>query len=204
MASVAAKFGFRDWRTIYGDAENAELRAARPDPNILLPGDTVVVPDKQPRDEAAETGRRHTFFTTTSSTSLRIQVDYGRPFVYELTVDGAVLQTATSPGDTLIVQAIAADAARGSLTVWPVEQPERTPENGFTFPLDLGFLDPIAAISGVQGRLRNLGFYFDPIDGTLGLPTVMAIESFERSLGAPPTGILTDALRAALVAAHRS
>jgi hypothetical protein len=59
-SSIAKRFGFRIWRTIYDDPSNATLRRKRPDPNVLAPGDVVMIPDREPRQEPGATGARHT------------------------------------------------------------------------------------------------------------------------------------------------
>ena len=203
LASIAANFGFRRWRTVYDDAANADLRSLRPDPNVLFPGDIVMIPDREVRVEAADTGERHTYFVQASSTSLRLKIDYERDFDYELTVDGVVVKTGSADSSTPIIQAIAASAAVGSITVWARDlAAPKTPENGFTYQLELGCLDPTETVSGVQGRLTNLGFFHGPIDGLLGPKTAEAIRAFERSIPAPETGLLTSALTAALFHAH--
>ncbi|MEP7127190.1 MAG: peptidoglycan-binding protein [Byssovorax sp.] len=203
LASIAARFGFRKWRTVYDDDANADLRSLRPDPNVLSPGDIVTIPDRQVRDEAADTGKRHTYFVASSPTTLRLKIDYERDFDYELTVDGVVVKKGSADSDTPIIQAIAASAASGSITVWAKDLgAPRTPANGFTYQLELGFLDPVEKVTGVQGRLTNLGFYHGPVDGRLGPKTAEAIRAFERSIRAPETGVLTRVLTAALFTAH--
>ncbi|MGH7150411.1 MAG: hypothetical protein ACREIU_06930, partial [Planctomycetota bacterium] len=60
IASIAFERGlFPD--TVWDDPENAELRRERGDPNILAPGDVVVVPDKRPKEVPGATESRHRF-----------------------------------------------------------------------------------------------------------------------------------------------
>ncbi len=44
LAHLAHKFGF-DPQAVWQDGSNDELREARPDPNILCPGDVLYIPD---------------------------------------------------------------------------------------------------------------------------------------------------------------
>ena len=170
---------------------------------IMCMHQEVVIPDRQLRDEAADTGKRHTYFVEGSPTTLRLRIEYERDFDYELTVDGVVVKSGSADSATPIFHAIVATAAAGSITVWPADLREpRTPENGFTYQLELGFLDPIETMTGVQGRLMNLGFFHEAITGRLGPATTEAIRAFERSNGSPETGLLTPALTAALFSAH--
>lgn len=46
LISIAHQYGFCDWKTIYFDGSNSELREQRPDPMVLAPGDEVHIPDK--------------------------------------------------------------------------------------------------------------------------------------------------------------
>jgi peptidoglycan hydrolase-like protein with peptidoglycan-binding domain len=50
-------------------------------------------------------------------------------------------------------------------------------------------------ISGVQGRLRNLGYDPGEVDGVLGERTRAAIRAFESHNSLPVTGDLSQALK---------
>jgi hypothetical protein len=202
LSSIADRFGFRDYRTIYDDPANALLRQARPDPNVLSPGDRVEIPDKQARAEPAATGVRHAFFARVVPTFLRLELETARSLTYELRVDGRVVDRGVTDGKDVIVHPIEADARSAQITIWPSNMPSKTPASGSTIDLTLGALDPIDTIAGVQGRLKNLSFYHGPIDDRLNDATIEAIRAFEAFVGQPPTGQVSDALRAALVARH--
>ena len=45
LSSLAARFGFLNWKQLYDHPANAKLRQKRPNPNILAPGDEVAVPE---------------------------------------------------------------------------------------------------------------------------------------------------------------
>jgi LysM domain len=44
LSLIAKRYGLRSWQEIYNDAENAEFRRKRPNPNLIFPGDVVIVP----------------------------------------------------------------------------------------------------------------------------------------------------------------
>ena len=48
LSRIAQRFGLRSWRQIYDDPANAAFRRRRPDPNLILPGDVLVIPGGAP------------------------------------------------------------------------------------------------------------------------------------------------------------
>lgn len=48
LSKIAAAHGFSDWRDIYYHPDNAAFRAKRPDPDLIYPGDVVMIPDQSP------------------------------------------------------------------------------------------------------------------------------------------------------------
>ena len=52
--SIAAANGFL-WDILWNHGDNATLKQLRKDPNVLFPGDTIVIPDKTQRIESAAT-----------------------------------------------------------------------------------------------------------------------------------------------------
>lgn len=56
-------------------------------------------------------------------------------------------------------------------------------------PIKIGHLDPVDEISGQQGRLNNLGYYFGDIDGNDSPRFRMAVEEFQCENGLTVDGI---------------
>ncbi|WP_170303843.1 LysM peptidoglycan-binding domain-containing protein [Reyranella soli] len=48
LSSIARKHGLPSWQTIYNDPANASFRAKRPNPNLIFPGDVLVIPGVDP------------------------------------------------------------------------------------------------------------------------------------------------------------
>jgi hypothetical protein len=46
LGKIAASNGFRNFREIYDDPANAAFRAKRPNPDLIFPGDLIVIPDR--------------------------------------------------------------------------------------------------------------------------------------------------------------
>jgi hypothetical protein len=198
LSSIARRHGFADYRTIYDHPRNAALRAARPNPNVLFPGDVLFIPEKEPRIETRPTEQRHVFRTRVTSTRLRIRLtdrlDRPREGVeYTLSVDRLVIKKKTG-ADGLIDEAIPADASTARLTF---------DATGATRVFALGGLDPLDSLTGVQQRLRNLGYDCGPVDGEYGPGTRSAVRAFQRDN--PPLaadGVLGEATRSAILEKH--
>ncbi|MCA9706378.1 MAG: peptidoglycan-binding protein [Myxococcales bacterium] len=80
----------------------------------------------------------------------------------------------------------------------PADEAVGEPEPWEEHHVRLGHLDPIDALTGVQGRLANLGFYDGPIDGKESDLLELAIASFQDAHDLDPTGVLDDDTKAAL------
>jgi len=47
LSKIASKHGFNNYRDIYDHPSNAPFRAKRPNPNLIFPGDVIVIPEKE-------------------------------------------------------------------------------------------------------------------------------------------------------------
>jgi N-acetylmuramoyl-L-alanine amidase len=189
LLSIAHAHRYSDPRLIYDHARNAELRALRPDPNTLFPGDVVFLPDKVPETFLCRTEHAHTFRLRRATARLEIVLEDedGRPFAatrYKLTVGDLTVEARTG-GDGLVQHDVPADAATGEITLWPAAD---DPERRIIWSLALGHLDPITEVSGVQARLANLGFDPGPVDGAESPALEAALRQFQRTHELPVTG----------------
>ena len=196
LSSIAARFGFR-WQTLWELSENAALRRIRKDPNILLPGDKLTIPDLRKKELERPTDQRHRFVVKNLRVKcvMRFKED-GESRAgerYSLCVDGN-WQEGTLDGDGTLTAWIPPEAKSGKLILDGTEE----------IPLNFGTLDPVTEVSGVQGRLFNLGFSPGPIDGFWGPQTAAAVRDFQEARGLRRTGKIDDATKAALVEAHGS
>ena len=153
METIAEKFGFRDYRIIYDDANNQDFKTKRPNPHILYPGDSVFIPDRDPSQEPADTDKKHKFVLKKQKIKLILYIRRnGKPFAnqaYRLKVGSQTINSKTGP-DGLIQHEVPIGEPLGILTF--------TGRPSYTRKLNLGFLHPITKTSGVQMRLNNLGF----------------------------------------------
>lgn len=73
-SSLAAAAGLLDHHAVYDHGDNAALKARRPNPNMLLVGDVVQVPEVETRTVDAATTRRHRFVVESRPVKLRIKL----------------------------------------------------------------------------------------------------------------------------------
>jgi len=195
VGSIAFEHGFFP-RTVWDHPDNAELKARRKDPNVLLAGDLVQVPDLRPKEVSVAAGASHTFVRRGVPERFRLQLRRrGKPRAdlrFELRVGVKVIEGRTDAGGNLETW-IPPDAKEGELLLI---------DSGERFRLALGKLDPVEEISGVQHRLFNLGLYTGPLDGQPGGALTAAVEAFQVRCGLPETGELDATTRQKLKEAH--
>lgn len=189
LSSIARGYGLASWRTIYDDPANTGFRQAHPNPNVIFPGESLMIPDWRPHQDDRPTNRRHRYSLTTEITQLRVVVTdrWRRPVAnadWRLEI-GSLVRNGTTANDGLIQEEIPADAVEGRLEA--VIDPSTGMRTSWT--LALGALDPWRSDSGAQARLNNLGFPCGRIDGIVGRRTHAASKRFQRAYGLVPDGI---------------
>jgi hypothetical protein len=206
LSSIAKLYGLHDWRTIYNHGKNQGFRAKRPNPNILLPGDELFIPDRAERTEKCPTGRTHRFVVKAPHMRLRIVLkdDDGEPFrgkTFAVAVEGREIRGTTGQ-DGLVDVEVPVTERTATLSAWLYDDDD--PEDpDIEYDLLLGHLDPVDSTSGIQARLQNLGFACE-VDGVLGEETTAAVRRFRAKYGLAtevddPIG---EAFRAKLVDIH--
>jgi hypothetical protein len=200
IMSIAANSGYL-WETIWNHADNAQLKELRKSPNILLPGDVVVIPDKTPRVDARPTDATHKFVLKTELAQVRLRLlDHKRkprPNIrYAADVDGAAFNGSTD-ADGYITLKVKSNAQSVTLNITDGSRKEQ-------YTLPLGSIDPVDQLSGVQQRLVNLGYPCDGEEGTLGPQTQSAVRAFQAEMNLDVTGQLDNATRQKLEDLHGS
>jgi len=84
------------------------------------------------------------------------------------------------------------------IKVWLDENDE--PE---VYLLEVGGLDPIDTIEGIQDRLNNLGYDCGEEQGSIGLLTKEALKAFQIDVGLDPTGNINKVTEDKLLQEHR-
>lgn len=199
ISSIAFENGLF-WETIWEHPRNAALKALRKSPFILQTGDVVFVPDKRSKDVDVKTNATHVFQRKGVPEKLNLkfqagdQPPAGLPF--RLTIDG-VTRRGKLDGEGKLSEFLPPNAQAGTLVL-------EDPGGEEQYELQLRHLDPVDTVSGLQGRLKNLGLYQGDIDGVLSTETIAAMNSLQRRLGLPVTEAPDAATRDALVKEHQS
>lgn len=194
--SVAYDHGFF-WQTVWEFGANSGLRQNRPDPNILEEGDVLVVPDKRAKSEAGATNNRHRFRRKGVPSVLRVRLlDQHKPRVdlgYSVAFGDKQIKGRTDD-DGWIRCFLMPDVTQGVLTL----------ETGEVYRFDVGTVRPVKSLRGVQNRLRNLGYYWGPIDGQMNDELRDGLSHYQAKQELPVTGEADAATIAALRSGHQS
>jgi N-acetylmuramoyl-L-alanine amidase len=199
LASLAAMYGFADGATIRDHADNAALKALRPDWNLLYPGDVVTIPDRTPKVLSLATGARHSIVVKRPKRLIRVKfVDSeGEPMKgpYKLTAGDLVVEGELD-GDGILQAELPVNVVSAELEI-----------DGTVRSLLIGHLNPLrdaddGGLTGVQARLSNLGYAPGAVDGDLGPKTLLALQAFQQAHGLESTGELDDATLSALEEEH--
>jgi Putative peptidoglycan binding domain len=177
LSRIAHQYGFYDYLTIYEDAGNVEFRRKRPNPNLIHPGDVIVIPDIQEKTESRSTGNKHIFTVKRTRRYVRLRLHYhdGQPIAatpYKFTC-GAQVLTGQTDGNGMLEKEVPRDAETAQVEI-----------AGFTWTVKIAHLNPMdntpdEGVSGYQSRLRNLGYDTGPIDGVAGKRTARAVRVFQ-------------------------
>jgi hypothetical protein len=173
LSKITKTFGFSDYHTIWDHPNNADLKKQRQNPNVLFPGDSLFVPDRQQREESRNTDQKHKFIKKTSRLKLRlILVDqYEQPIAHAqcmLSLEGDFSHLQTD-GNGQIEKDIQPSVRDAILVI----QDAQTPLNNTQLEIQIGDLDPVDQVSGQTARLNNLGYFA----GDVNQPDQKAFES---------------------------
>jgi hypothetical protein len=170
MESIALAHG-HFWEKLWNLGENSEVKEARKDPNVLLRGDRLTIPEIVVKEESGATDAKHKFRRKGVPSIFKVQCLYlDEPLAnmpYVLDVDGKQF-TGNTDKDGKLERPIPPDAKAAKLAVG-------TKPDQFEYNFNLGSMNPIDTISGMKQRLNNLGFAAGPEDDEL-------TDQFERAL----------------------
>jgi N-acetylmuramoyl-L-alanine amidase len=198
ISSIGFEHGFLP-DTIWNYPDNEELKKLRQDPNVLLPGDIIIIPNLRLKEVSEPTNMVHKFYRKAVPEKLRLQFKLNdlpranEPYTVE--IDQKIVMTDKKTDSEGRIECSIPPNAREILVIFNNGQE--------VYKVYAGLLNPIDEISGVQARLKNLGFYAGPIDNKLSPEFEEAIRSYQtaNNLGTQD-GILNDETRTSLKQAY--
>jgi hypothetical protein len=202
VSSIAIANGFADYLIIWDHPNNADLKKKRQNPNVLLPGDPLFIPDPEDRVEPCPTDQQHKFVAKRSRLRLRLVLEdiYEKPIANTpcdlLLRSGA--RHVTTDGAGKIDEIIPADTRDAMLVI----NGPATPFQGDQIPIRVGHLDPIDEVTGQAARLANLGYYFEPLQPVDEDEFKSAVEEFQCDHGLKVDGKCGPATQAKLKQEH--
>jgi len=187
---IAYEYGFSP-ETIWNHPDNAKLRELR-DPNVLLPGDVVVIPDLRQKTVGSPTGQRNRFVRRGVSSRFVVTLDFGERSTanlkYLLDIDNG----------TALYQGTLDRSGRIDHWMPPASRHAKLTVGEEVFEFDLGHLDPVEVRQGVVERLRGLGYLEDGGEVSDKRLTA-ALRHFQQDNKLEPTGKPDELTCAALV-----
>ncbi|MHC5110533.1 MAG: LysM peptidoglycan-binding domain-containing protein [Planctomycetota bacterium] len=152
VSSIAAQYGFTDWEEkIWNAPENSELKAQRVNPNTLTPGDQIVIPEPELKEESRPTDEWHDFHVIRNKRFLRLKLrnEENEPFAnktYELEPTSSfrgnfVQQGTTTDAEGRIEEHIPHTMTKAKLTL---------PEVGLSVDIRIGALQPLPSSEPVE------------------------------------------------------
>jgi hypothetical protein len=161
LSAIADANGFVTNRPIWEHANNAELKAKRKSPHLLLEGDEVFIPDKVARVETGSTAASHRFVVKLDRIQLHLRLlDFTDKPVSGAPVDlraGSVLSEKETNGEGQVKAEIPRSTLVGRLLVFGKDG-DRTKPPLVEYALRVGGLNPIDTEEGCIQRLNNLGY----------------------------------------------
>ncbi len=169
ISSIAASYGFTDWEEkVWNAGENANLKQERENPNELVPGDEVFIPELEEKQEARPTDEWHDFHVVRNKRHLRLKLqnENGEPLAnktYQITPDDSfrgtyVQQKQTTDADGMIDEEIPHTLLEAVLTV---------EEENLRTRLLIGHLQPIPKGEPVSAPALDAGGALGGLGGGL-------------------------------------
>ena len=184
------------WQKVWDHGENAALKSKRKNPNQIMEGDDVFIPDLEVKQESRAADARHVFKRKGVPAKMKMQLFMlgeprkNEPYVLEL--DGKLI-TGNLDGDGKLEQFIPPNCKGGTLKLKSGKE---------IIPIKLGFLNPIDEVSGVKQRLNNLGFRCGGEDNEMSDQTKAALREFQAKHKLPDSGDLDAATKSKLQSLH--
>ncbi|GAA0810356.1 hypothetical protein GCM10009111_01090 [Colwellia asteriadis] len=181
LLRIARQYGYKTSTALYNHPSNAEFKALRPDPNLIFPGDIITIPAKKEKFMPLRASSINTFVVQNEKEYFRLKVFYedGRDITGKrivLNIGSQTIDTVLPSNGLIEVELNESDVLTGAVDLY-LKEGETTPTKSFI--VQIGHLDPIDTLSGVQARCNSLGFDCGKVDGLNGAKTKAGVRDFQ-------------------------
>ncbi|HYV45592.1 MAG TPA: peptidoglycan-binding protein [Myxococcaceae bacterium] len=196
LSQIARRYGFSDFRIIYNHPSNADFKRKRPNPDLIHPGDQVFIPEPEAKKVEVAAGQAHRFKLKDAKRKLHLRLRdvHGEPLrnvAYTLDLGSEVREKQTD-GEGAVKEEVPLHQQTAVLAI-----------QGVAWTLQIGDLNPVDEVgedlTGVQARLKNLGYGSGAIDGRPSAPTQAAIRAFQEDHDLEVDGTCSSAFKDKLV-----
>ncbi len=230
ISSIAFKNGFF-WETIWNHGNNSALKDLRKDPNILMPGDKVFIPEKVKKVLDIANEATHTYKLKGVPAKLKLRFlqppdpppqeeggdaggesdesNYHEPELEENKVE--MVPVANVPY-VLDIDGVLSDGQTDGDGCVELPIPPNAKKGKITLrppekperviPLDLGGMDPVSTITGARKRLSNLGFSCVPTGDKVTRDFTDSLKLFQHDKELKVTGELDQPTQDKLLEVH--
>lgn len=161
MSKIAHDNGFADYHALYM-AQPEAFRKKRPNPEILMPGDEIVLPDKIEEKLAATDRKAQKYEEDTKLPEVRVTLVAAGHAVANKTFTVIVDPPPAGSGKAATPLGTVKSDANGAVKFHVDPAASKVilvcQETPFTIALRLGSLRPVTEAGGVEQRLDNLGY----------------------------------------------
>jgi LysM repeat protein len=181
LLRIAKQYGYQTSKALYNHPSNAEFKALRPDPNLIYPGDKITIPPKKEKFIPLRTNSINSFVVQNEKEYFRLQIIHedgdditGKRIV--ITIGSQTIDTVLPSNGLIEVELNENDSLTGQVDLY-LKEDQSSPSESFT--AQVGHLDPIDTLSGVQARCNLLGFDCGTVDGISGSKTKAGVRDFQ-------------------------
>jgi N-acetylmuramoyl-L-alanine amidase len=195
LTRIALRHGFHRTPAIWHHPDNTALSRQRKTPNVLAPGDRLVIPPKEEGIVWVPDSQEHRFLVLETPLALRFALldhDFAPVPAADAHVDVEESPaTLTTDRAGRVERAIPPTAERGRLVA-----------PGRDLRLLVGHLDPVDTPSGLRARLNHLDYDAGPIDAGADEELRSALEELQCDFGLTVDGLSGPEAQAKRVQVH--